>query len=186
VALRYCGAPGAFFLLPATITHIITLKLCLDDCCQNSAVYPELESDAPWSFFRPGANKPLNKLLTDSAATARGKRMSMCSQSAAYDPEELSLLGDVLDRAVEALPPGMRTTSNRRAIARNILELAATGVRDRLALEQAATTDLKIVAVTAVNTRRPPCHMRQSHNRPTAAQRLPSFRQTRMASSVNE
>jgi len=113
--------------------------------------------------------------------------MSMlCSQGAAYGPEELELMGQVLDSAVESLPPGLRTASNRKAIARNILELAATGVRDPLLLQQAATTDLKIVAAAVPNTRRPPSHMRQSHNRPAAAARLPSFRQTRMASSVNE
>jgi hypothetical protein len=113
--------------------------------------------------------------------------MSMlCSQGAAYGPEELSLLGEVLDRAVESLPPGLRTASNRKAIAKNILSLAATGVRDPLALEQAATLDLKIAVATTSNTRHPPPHMRQSHNRSASAARPPSFRQTRMASSVNE
>jgi hypothetical protein len=115
------------------------------------------------------------------------KTMSTSStQSAAYGPEELSLLGEVLDRAVEALPPGLRTASNRNAIARNILSLAATGVRDPLALEQAATLELKITVAATSNTGRLPSHTRQSHNRPAASARLPSFRQTRMASSVNE
>jgi hypothetical protein len=113
--------------------------------------------------------------------------MSMlCSQSAAYGPEELELLGQVLDSAVESLPPALRTASTCKAMARNILSLAATGVRDPLLLQQAATTGLKI-AVTAVPTpRRPPSQMRQSYNRPVAAARLPSFRQARTASSVNE
>jgi hypothetical protein len=115
------------------------------------------------------------------------KRMSMSgSQSAAYGPEELELLGQVLDSAVEALPPALRTATNCKAMARNILRLAATGVRDPLLLQQAAATGLKI-AVTAVPTpRRPSSQMRQSYNRPAAAARLPSFRQARTASSVNE
>jgi hypothetical protein len=106
-------------------------------------------------------------------------------QSAAYGPEELELLGQVLDSAVEALPPGHRTASNRLAIARNILELAATGVRDPLALQLAATTDLKITVATS-NTRRSPSSVRQSHNRPGTAARLPPFRQIRMTSSVGQ
>ena len=63
------------------------------------------------------------------------------SQTAAYHPEELSLLGQVLDSAVEALPPSLRTASNRMAMARNIFKLAATGVRDPFELQLAAWTE---------------------------------------------
>jgi hypothetical protein len=105
-------------------------------------------------------------------------------QSAAYCPEELSLLGDVLDSAVASLPPPLRTASNRMAIARNILSLAATGVRDPLELQLAATMNLKITA--ASNTRSSPSPMRRSHNRPGTATQLPPFRQNRMSSSVNQ
>ena len=110
------------------------------------------------------------------------------SQTAAYHPEELSLLGQVLDSAVEALPPGMRTASNRMAIARNIFKLAATGVRDPFQLQLAATMDLKIAApAPAVSNAAPsPSFVRQSYNRLTVAAQLPPFRQTRMASSLHE
>ncbi len=110
----------------------------------------------------------------------------LTNQSAAYCPEELELLGDVLDAAVESLPPGLRTASNRSAIARSILELAATGVRDPLQLQQAATLDLKITVAATSNTRRLPSHLRQSYLRPAAAMRSPPFCQSRMTSSIKE
>jgi len=66
------------------------------------------------------------------------------SQSAVYDPEELKLLGQVLDEVVRSLPPGMRTPSHRAAIAKNILACAAAGSRSRVELELAALTNLKV------------------------------------------
>ena len=65
-------------------------------------------------------------------------------QSGVYYPEELSLLGEVLDQAVESLPPNMRTPYNRVEIARNILACAATGERDPVELELAALANVKI------------------------------------------
>jgi hypothetical protein len=62
----------------------------------------------------------------------------LSSQSAVYDPEELSLLGQILDVAVQSLPESMRTPYNCAQIARNILACAATGERDRVELELAA------------------------------------------------
>ena len=53
-------------------------------------------------------------------------------QSAVYCPEELSLLGQILDQAVQSLPLSMRTPQYRAAIAKNILARAATGERDPL------------------------------------------------------
>ena len=108
------------------------------------------------------------------------------SQTAAYHPEELSLLGQVLDAAVEALPPGLRTAGNRMAIARNIFRLAATGVRDPFQLQLAATMDLKITAPAASISRSSPSVVLQSYNRRAVAAQLPPFRQTRMTSSVHE
>ena len=64
-------------------------------------------------------------------------------QSVVYYPEELSLLGDILDQVVESLPTAMRTPYNRVQIAKNLLACAATGERDRIELELAATIDLK-------------------------------------------
>jgi len=43
-----------------------------------------------------------------------------------FDPEDLSVLGTMFDKAVTALPASMRTPENRTAIAKLILERAAT------------------------------------------------------------
>ena len=67
----------------------------------------------------------------------------LSNQSGVYYPEELSLLGEVLDQAVESLPPNMRTSYNRVEIARNILACAATGERDPVELELAALANFK-------------------------------------------
>lgn len=64
-------------------------------------------------------------------------------QSSAFDPEELSLFGDIFDRTVASLPATMRTTFNRAEIAKNILRRAAAGERDRTELELAARDNLK-------------------------------------------
>lgn len=66
------------------------------------------------------------------------------NECAVYDPEELSLLGQVLDQVVRSLPPNMRTPFNRTAIAKNILACAATGERDPDELRRAALTDWKV------------------------------------------
>jgi hypothetical protein len=62
----------------------------------------------------------------------------MVSEGAVYLPEELSLLGEVLDQVVQSLPPNLRTPFNRVEIARNILACAVTGERDLDALRRAA------------------------------------------------
>jgi hypothetical protein len=67
-------------------------------------------------------------------------------QGVVFGPEELSLLGDVFDQALASLPARMRTRANRSMIARSILASAATGERDRIELELAATTNLSIAA----------------------------------------
>ena len=69
-------------------------------------------------------------------------------QSAAYYPEELALLGQILDQAVQSLPLSMRTPQNRAAIARNILACAATGERDAIELS-ISTTKPPVVATTS-------------------------------------
>jgi plasmid stability protein len=68
----------------------------------------------------------------------------LCEQSSAYDPEELSLLGDIFDRTVASLPGTMRTPFNRGEIARNILTRAAAGEREPIELELAALDNLKV------------------------------------------
>jgi len=65
-------------------------------------------------------------------------------QSVVYYPEELSLWGgDILDQVLESLPTAMRTPYNRTQIAKKLMACAATGERDRIELELAATIDLK-------------------------------------------
>jgi hypothetical protein len=66
------------------------------------------------------------------------------NESAVYYPEELALLGQVLDQVVQSLPPNMRTPYNREAIAKNILACAAIGERDPDELRRAALTDWKV------------------------------------------
>jgi hypothetical protein len=63
-------------------------------------------------------------------------------QSAVYYPEELSLLGQTLDQAVQSLPLSMRTPQNCTAIAKDILARAATGERDPIELRLAALWSL--------------------------------------------
>jgi hypothetical protein len=74
----------------------------------------------------------------------RGAASMLREPSVVYDPEEVSLLGRVLDQAIGSLPAQMRTPYNRTEIARNILALAATGERDPIELVRAATLDLKV------------------------------------------
>jgi hypothetical protein len=59
-------------------------------------------------------------------------------QNAVYYPEELALLGSVLDQVVQALPVNLQTPYNRAALAQNILACAATGERDPDQLRRAA------------------------------------------------
>jgi hypothetical protein len=61
-----------------------------------------------------------------------------CDKSAVYQPEELALLGKVLDQVVQSLPPNLQTPYNREAIARNILACARSGERNPDVLRRAA------------------------------------------------
>ena len=74
----------------------------------------------------------------------QGVASMLRARSVIYYPEELSLLGHILDQAIESLPAAMRTPYNQTEIARNILACAATGERDPIELELAATIDLKV------------------------------------------
>jgi hypothetical protein len=47
--------------------------------------------------------------------------------SGVYDPEDLSVLGTIFDKAVAALPALMRTPENRTAIAQLIFQRATAG-----------------------------------------------------------
>ena len=57
-------------------------------------------------------------------------RPMLPNESAVYYPEDLSLLGQVMDQVIGSLPPNLRTPYNRAMIAKNILACAATGERD--------------------------------------------------------
>ena len=70
----------------------------------------------------------------------------LSGESTVYDPEELVLLGSILDQVVQSLPPNLRTPYNRTAIAKNILACAATGERDAEQLRRAALMDSKAAA----------------------------------------
>jgi hypothetical protein len=65
----------------------------------------------------------------------------LSNEGAVYDPEELSLLGSVLDQVIQSLPQNLRTPYNRAAIARNILACACGGERDPDVLRRAALMD---------------------------------------------
>lgn len=70
----------------------------------------------------------------------------LSSEGAVYEPEDLSLLGNVLDQVVQSLPPDVRTPRNRLVIARNILICAATGERDPDVLRRAALPPARVAA----------------------------------------
>ena len=67
-------------------------------------------------------------------------------QCAVYYPEELKLLGLILDEIVQSLPPNLRTPYNRAALAQNILACASTGERDPDELRRAALMESKVSA----------------------------------------
>jgi len=67
-------------------------------------------------------------------------------RSVAFDPEELQLLGSVFDQALASLPPAMQTRAKRAEIAKRIMACAATGERDPIELELAATMNLTAAA----------------------------------------
>jgi hypothetical protein len=77
----------------------------------------------------------------------KGEATSMLSdRSAVYDPEDLSLLGTILDQVVQSLPPDLLTPCDRAVLARNILACAATGERDPEQLRRAALMESKAAA----------------------------------------
>jgi hypothetical protein len=77
----------------------------------------------------------------------QGETTSMFTdESSVYYPEELALLGRVLDQVMQSLPPNLRTPDNRNALALNILACASTGERDPDELRRAAFMDRKVSA----------------------------------------
>ena len=70
----------------------------------------------------------------------------LSNDGAVYGPEDLSLLGSVLDQVMQSLPQNLRTPYNRAAIARNILACACIGERDPHVLRRAALMDPAVAA----------------------------------------
>jgi hypothetical protein len=69
-------------------------------------------------------------------------------QSVVYDPEQLSLMGAIFDRAFASLPREMRTPFNRMQMAKKIMSCIDSGELDPAELESAALSNL-VVAVAA-------------------------------------
>jgi hypothetical protein len=82
----------------------------------------------------------------DGAKMTRGAMQVLADQGAVFYPEELSILGNVLDQVVQSLPPDPRTLSNRMTIARNLMACALTGERDPDILRRAALTNSTVAA----------------------------------------
>ena len=81
------------------------------------------------------------------SAMNQGETTSMSTdESTVYYPEELALLGRILDQVMQSLPPNLRTPDNRNALALNILACASTGERDPDELRRAAFMDRKVSA----------------------------------------
>jgi hypothetical protein len=70
----------------------------------------------------------------------------LSDQCAVYYPEELSLLGEILDQVMHSLPSNLQTPHNRTALAINILACASTGERDPDQLRRAALMVSKVRA----------------------------------------
>jgi hypothetical protein len=83
-----------------------------------------------------------------SSATkhCRGANSMVNEQSVVYDPEELALLGRILDDAIESLPAVMQTGYNRTEMAKSLLACAATGQRDPVDLQLAIRIDPNVSA----------------------------------------
>jgi hypothetical protein len=60
------------------------------------------------------------------------------NESAVYYPEELSLLGKVVDQIVQSLPTDLGGPGTRMMIARDLLACFRTGERDPEVLKRAA------------------------------------------------
>jgi hypothetical protein len=91
--------------------------------------------------FLPHRQQRAEQTLRDHTTAKRGTTSMSSKEGAIYDPEELSLLGKVLDRVMQTLPSNLRTSYNRAEIAKNILACAYAGERDPDVLGRAALTD---------------------------------------------
>jgi hypothetical protein len=93
--------------------------------------------------FLPPQRQNVSTVFKSMKSTG-GEASMVDEQSVVYDPEELTLLGQILDHAIEALPAAMQTAYNRTEIAKTLLACAATGQRDPIELQLATRIDLKV------------------------------------------
>jgi hypothetical protein len=82
-----------------------------------------------------------------SAMRNQGSSAMLREQNVVYYPEDLIFLGSVFDQAIASMPPAMRTPSNKAAIARSILMLAAAGERDSIKIKQAALIKVAVASI---------------------------------------
>ena len=68
----------------------------------------------------------------------------MAATGAVFQPEVITLMKTILEEAAATLPEAKRTSSMKANLAVRILELAATGERDPIALKAAALCDLTV------------------------------------------
>jgi hypothetical protein len=108
---------------------------------QASAIFILPAVDTPTVFFPPYRQQRAERTFKNSATAERGITSMSSNEGVIYDPEELSLLGKVLDQVMQSLPPNLRTPYNRAEIAKNILACAHAGERDPDVLVRAALTD---------------------------------------------
>ena len=77
-----------------------------------------------------GTLEPSLKCPRSVSWGVRAMLLSATMIRAAYDPETISMLSTVLERAVAALPPQQRTDEGKARLASSILAAAARGERD--------------------------------------------------------
>jgi hypothetical protein len=81
-------------------------------------------------------------IMTDISHTL-GLLRSEVRDARATAVELLSLLGQILDQAIQSLPLSTLTPQNRAAIAKSILACAATGEREPIELSLAALVNCR-------------------------------------------
>jgi hypothetical protein len=100
--------------------------------------------DARSVIFPPSQQQMHQPNLNRQRDDKQGTTSMFTDESAVYYPEELALLGRILDQVVQSLPPNLRTPYNRAALAQNILACASTGERDPEELRRAALMEPRV------------------------------------------
>lgn len=98
------------------------------------------------SLVQPYPEQTYQRVLGSPARTDGEMAQMVSGTSLVLLPDDLSLLGSVFDGVVASLPPAMRISVNRTEIAKNLMRTAASGERDPIQLELAASKNLVIAA----------------------------------------